>query len=152
LRTGPVSITALALVLLSGCGTTEHVENQPQQQPATSESNPPRAMQLESKTDTVNAVHGMSQPAENSALREPQIKFMVQIGAFKNPVNASAVQILARERYHLPVLNDYNIKSGLYQIRIGFFESKDSAYAFRRQMQGDHPEAYLDSWVVQLKR
>lgn len=151
---GLLSFTAFVLVLLSGCGATERIDDRPAplQQPTTRESGSPRRLELETNTDTINAVHGKSGPEENSALREPQIQYMVQIGAFKNPHYATAVQTLAREQYHLPVLNDYNIKSGLYQIRIGFFETKVSAHEFRRQMLGAHPEAYKDSWIVQLKR
>ena len=150
----PLISATCALFLLSGCGTTEEVDELPEQipQPPVVQPTRPPAMQLETRTDTVNAVHGAGHPLENSKSREPQVKFMVQIGAFKNPHNASAVQILARERYHLPVLNDYNTKSGLYHIRIGFFETKESAYAFRQKMLADHPDSYKDSWVVQLRR
>ena len=77
---------------------------------------------------------------------------MVQIGAFKDPKNASRMQVTARQRYHLPVLNDYNTKYALYQIRIGFFESREAAQTFRQQMSQEHPHDYKDSWVVQLKR
>jgi cell division septation protein DedD len=77
---------------------------------------------------------------------------MVQIGAFKVARNASRVQTTARSRYHLPVLNDYNTAHALYQIRIGFFETKDDAYKFRQQMQLEHPADYKDAWVVQLRR
>jgi cell division septation protein DedD len=77
---------------------------------------------------------------------------MVQIGAFKDPHLATAVQSTARQRYHMPVLNDYNIQVGLYQIRLGFFETRSSAQAFRRKMVQEYPADYKDSWVVQLPR
>jgi hypothetical protein len=77
---------------------------------------------------------------------------MVQIGAFKDPQLATGVQTRARERYHLPVLNDYNILVGLYQIRIGFFETRDAANDFKARMMKAFPEDYKDAWVVQLKR
>lgn len=77
---------------------------------------------------------------------------MVQIGAFKDPHNASKVQVSARNRYHMPVLNDYDIAHGYYQIRIGFFESEDAARALCERLQKEYPNDYKDSWVVQLKR
>jgi hypothetical protein len=52
----------------------------------------------------------------------------------------------------MPVLNDYHIQMGLYQIRIGFFETRRGAEAFRKRMVMEHPAEYKDSWVVQLKR
>ena len=91
-------------------------------------------------------------PTTSREAREYQIKFMVQIGAFKDPQYASAVQTAARERYHMPVLNDYNTSYALYQIRIGFFETKEAAYAFRLRMRREYPADYRDAWVVQLKR
>ena len=77
---------------------------------------------------------------------------MVQIGAFQDPANASAVQLRARERFHTPVLNDYHTGLKLYQVRIGFFEDYQSANRFRSQMVREHPADYGDSWIVQLKR
>ncbi len=77
---------------------------------------------------------------------------MVQVGAYKDPQNANTVQVAARERYHLPVLNDYHTVLGLYQIRIGFFETREAAQDFLGKMQHDYPSDYKDSWIVQLKR
>lgn len=109
-------------------------------------------MEFETRTDTVS-VEKRSQetPAEHEA-RTIQIRYMVQIGAFKDPQFASMVQLTARDRYHLPVLNDFNTALALYQIRIGFFETREDAYAFRKKMQRDFPNDYKDAWVVQLKR
>lgn len=84
--------------------------------------------------------------------RDIQIRYMVQIGAFKDPQYAAAVQTAARDRYHLPVLNDFNTSHALYQIRIGFFETREDAYNFRQKMRKDFPGDYKDAWVVQLKR
>jgi len=81
-----------------------------------------------------------------------QIRYMVQIGAFKDPHRASEVQAEARKRYKMPVLNDYHAALGLYQIRLGFFVSRVSAHEFRQRMIKDYPAEYRDSWVVQLKR
>ena len=77
---------------------------------------------------------------------------MVQIGAFKDPQKASRVQTVARERLHMPVLNDYHAALDLYQIRIGFFETYEAAQGFRLRMQKEFPTDYNDSWIVQLKR
>ena len=77
---------------------------------------------------------------------------MVQIGAFKDPQKASRVQTVARERLHMPVLNDYHTALDLYQIRIGFFETYEAAQNFRIRMQKEFPTDYEDSWIVQLKR
>ena len=52
----------------------------------------------------------------------------------------------------MPVLNDYHTTLGLYQIRIGFFESREAAQVFLEKMQHDFPNEYKDSWIVQLKQ
>ncbi len=109
-------------------------------------------MQFETKTDTVAMEKALRKSGSPRGSREPQIRYMVQIGAFKDPQYASFVQTTARSRYHLPVLNDYNTAHALYQIRIGFFEKRDDAYKFRQRMQHEHPSDYKDAWVVQLKR
>jgi len=53
--------------------------------------------------------------------------------------------------YRMPVLNDYLAGAGLYQIRIGFFESRENARTFQQQMKREYPSEYGDSWIVQLK-
>ncbi len=107
-------------------------------------------MEFESQTDTVNAVH-TEEGAQRVSGGQPQIRFMVQIGAFRDPHLASNVQNTARQRFKLPVLNDYNTQLSLYQIRIGFFVTREAALAFREQMQRNFPGDYTDSWLVQLK-
>jgi cell division septation protein DedD len=109
-------------------------------------------VEFETRTDTVKSERPNEQGSAPLQSREPLIRFMVQIGAFKDPQNASRVQVAARERYHLPVLNDYQADTELYQIRIGFFASRDSAYAFRDRLQKEYPDDYKGSWVVQLNR
>jgi cell division septation protein DedD len=113
---------------------------------------PPKKIEFETKIDTVTADHGNEHAAAGSQTRGVQIRYMVQIGAFKDPKNATAIQAASRQRYHLPVLNDYFAGLGLYQIRIGFFESREAARAFRQKMIQEYPADYKDSWVVQLKR
>ena len=140
------------LILLPGCGSMpETQETQTPSPPPPAMNQSPAKMRFETKTDTV----AMEKASLDSSAREPreiQIKYMVQIGAFKDPQLASIIQTTARARYHLPVLNDFNTSQTLYQIRIGFFETKEDAYKFRQKMQQDHPSDYRDAWVVQLKR
>lgn len=143
----------LSLVLVTGCGRipeAEEAETPPPPPPTITQ--PPPRMQFETRTDTVSTEKTKHKPGAQSTSREPQIRYMVQIGAFKVAHNASKVQIATRARYHLPVLNDYNTAHALYQIRIGFFETREDAYKFRQQMQQEHPTDYKDAWVVQLKR
>ena len=141
-------------MLCAGCGTTEEVPPAPPPAsvPAPAKQEEQAPIRFETKTDTVNTVGTAdhAEPATDS--RTPQIRFMVQIGAYKDPQNANTVQVTARDRYHLPVLNDYHTVLGLYQIRIGFFESREAAQDFLGKMQHDYPTDYKDSWIVQLKR
>lgn len=147
-----IILTFLAASPLLGCGATEEVQEPttPPPRPATKEET--TRMEFESKTDTVSVTQTGRADSTNVPGREPEIRFMVQIGAFKNPPLAAAVQTLARTRYRMPVLNDYALKAGLYQIRIGFFETREAAKTFRAKMQSDYPEEYKDAWVVQLRR
>ncbi len=142
------------VLVLVGCGSTEEAAQTPAPPPppvpAAQEVRP--KPDFETRTDTVAAVRRTSGARANPSHHTPQIRFMVQIGAFKDPENASRVQTLARERYHLPVVNDYHTKLALYQIRIGFFETRSEADVFRARMKQEHPTEYSDSWVVQLKR
>lgn len=112
----------------------------------------PPKMEFETKTDTVAMEESRLDSARSHQSPDLQVRYMVQIGAFKDPQYASTVQTTARARYHIPALNDYNTALGLYQIRIGFFETKADAYAFRQRMLREYPNDYKDAWVVQLKR
>lgn len=144
-------LVPLIVLLAGGCGSTTPGEETPPV--PTVVQPPPQKPAFETRTDTVDAVHRAAKLTKKSAGgREPQIRFMVQIGAFKDGQFASQRQALARSRYHMPVLNDYNAKHRLYQIRIGFFESREAARAFRLRMIREHPGEYGDAWVVQLKR
>jgi cell division septation protein DedD len=149
---------AICFLLLMGCGSAEKAqqEEQPSGIPPAVLPEPAPAQQpprFETQTDTVTATREPEQDAAfDSSLANPDIRFMIQIGAFQDPQNATVAQNLARERYHLPVLNDYTARIGLYQIRIGFFETREAAHEFLAGMQAGYPQDYKDSWVVQLKR
>jgi cell division septation protein DedD len=139
---------------LSGCGSSEEAAQErppapPQQHPVPL---PARKLEFETRTDTVTAVHGADRRPAVTPAREVQIRYMVQIGAFQDPHRASEVQAEARRRYKMPVLNDFHAARGLYQIRLGFFVSRESAHEFRQRMMKEYPADYRDSWVVQLKR
>jgi len=145
------TIGLLLLVALMGCGSSTDTQE-------TQATPPPRlvikqpGMEFETKTDTVAMEKTHLDSVATHEGRDIQIKYMVQIGAFRDPNLATAVQTAAREGYHLPVLNDFNPAYGLYQIRIGFFETREDAHEFRQRMQRDYPSDYKDAWVVQLKR
>jgi cell division septation protein DedD len=149
----PLVMMASALaVFLPGCGSSEEPAARRLPAPPAPRGQSPDSVLFHTRADTVMALH----PAEHGTVGAPgrtlQIRFMVQIGAFKDPHHASTVQATARSRYHMPVLNDYTAGPGLYQIRIGFFESRESARSFQAQMRREYPAEYNDSWIVQLKR
>ncbi len=143
---------AWSVVALFGCGSSEEVR-EPPPAPSTPAVQPTQQkLGFETRVDTVKTVTEGEHAGTADTPRERQIRFMIQIGAFKDARNASRIQGIARERYHLPVLNDYHTRLGLYQIRIGFFETREQALVFRQQMQSGFPTDYKDAWVVQLKR
>lgn len=143
---------ALSLLALFGCGASEEVrESSPA--PSTPGGQPAQQkLGFETRVDTIKTVTKGEHTTAAETTRERQIKFMIQIGAFKDARSASRIQGIARNRYHLPVLNDYNTRLGLYQIRIGFFETREQAMLFRQQMRTGFPSDYRDAWVVQLLR
>lgn len=158
IRVSPFIVTAVALpLLLSGCGSGEKSVKEISP-PATQQvlppvkDPPPKKLEFQTRTDTVTADRANERNIAGTLSRGAQIRYMVQIGAFKDPKNATAIQATARQRYHLPVLNDFHAGRGLYQIRMGFFESRENAHAFRQKMIDEYPAEYKDSWVVQLKR
>jgi len=152
MKVSPLVMMASALaVFLPGCGSSE----EPAAGKAEAPSPPgesPENVQFHTRADTVTAL----QAAERGTVGAPggtsRIRFMIQIGAFKDPHRASTVQTEARKRYHMPVLNDFHAVAGLYQIRIGFFESRGEARIFQQQLKRDYPSEYSDTWIVQLKR
>jgi len=134
--------------ILEACGTSKE-QTQP---PVPPPQQPETPISFKTSTDTIATSHRGEGRTGESAEADSGIRFMVQIGAFQDPVNASAVQGLARDRYHIPVLNDYHPVLKLYQVRIGFFEDYESARTFRSKLIQKHPKDYKDAWIVQLTR
>jgi hypothetical protein len=147
----------LALFLAPGCGQEEEVTQDKTATPvpaltAPAHNEAPRNIELESRTDTVSTLHREEGETDTLHATGHQIRFMVQVGAFRDPLLASRIQRDTRNRYHLPVLNDYHAALKLYQIRVGFFSSREEAHLFRQKMIEQFPADYNDSWVVQLRR
>jgi cell division protein FtsN len=153
MKVSPVMMVASALAVFTpGCGTTVEPPAAAKPAPATPRRETSGEVQFHTRADTVIAVGGAEHGTVGSPGKTAQVRFMVQIGAFRDPHHASEVQAAARGRYHMPVLNDYLAGKALYQIRIGFFETRGSARVFQQQMRKEYPADYTDSWIVQLKR
>ena len=123
-------------------------------QEETQQVSPPSSgrVEFETTTDTVYTKIAESRHEADAESRGLETRYSVQIGAFIDPWNASRLQTATRERYQLPVVNSYHTTYALYQIRIGVFESKEEASAFRDRIQKEYPSDYADSWVVQIER
>jgi cell division septation protein DedD len=144
-----ITLIAFTALILSACGATKE---QSTPEPVVPSPPPKEApVSFRTSTDTIaTSPHGGEETGDLQT--GERIRFMIQIGAFRDPANASAVQLRARERYRVPVLNDYHTGLKLYQVRIGFFEDYASADKFRLQLVQEHPADYRDAWIVQLKR
>jgi len=143
---------ALIALAFSGCGSsgdTQEIEAPSSQPPVMKQ---PPGMEFETKTDTIAMEKSRVDSLARPHPRDVEVRYMVQVGAFKDPHYASIVQSTARDRYHLPTINDYNTTLALYQIRLGFFETREAASAFRQRLLKEYPADYKDAWVVQLKR
>lgn len=141
------------LLALAGCAVTEEATEMSGSPPLTGPEQtqtPPVA--FETRVDTIEARKADDPAHIETEKAETEIHWAVQIGAFKDPRNASIVQSLARERYSVPVLNEFNPDLSLYQIRIGSFATREEARVLLRRMQAEYPGEYKDSWVVQCRR
>ena len=108
---------------------------------------------FETRTDTVVAEG--EDPADESKPKPAEARgaqYTVQIGAFKNAKLAGTTQALARQRYLLPVVNDYHMQRRRYQVRIGFFDTHEAAKEFCAQMKKEFPAEYKNAWVAQLNK
>jgi cell division protein FtsN len=144
----PIGFLAFLSILWTGCKSSETVERPDQPVLETH----PDPIQFVSTSDTVRADSRPDPVQTSNAQVDDEIRYMVQIGAFKDPINASRVQALARERFRVPVVNDYQPFLKLYQTRIGFFRTEEEADKFRQRMQREFPKDYRDAWIVQLLR
>ena len=143
----------LLLGFIGGCASLEETREEtppPPPPPAVKPADPP--MTFHTRTDTVLSATPSGRTEPMVEHRDPEIRYMVQVGSFKDASNASRVQSATRDRLKMPVLNDFNTVTDLYQIRIGFFETREAASAFRDKLIRDYPQDYRDSWVVQLMR
>lgn len=144
---------AAAVVLAAGCGQEETVTHVDADTAAVvKQPVKPAIPEVESRTDTVISVRHDEAGRSDADTSGAPVRFTVQVGAFKDPQLASAIQAETRKRYHLPVLNDYYASLGLYQIRVGFFATREEAHLFRQKMIDEFPADYKDSWVVQIRR
>ena len=147
-----VMIVSALAGFLAGCGSSEIPAASGSPAAPSPRNGGPESVQFHTRADTVRALNGADNGTVGAPGRTAQIRFMVQIGAFRDPHRASAVQREARKRYKMPVLNDFLAGPALYQIRIGLFESRENARAFQQQMRREYPSDYADSWIVQLRR
>jgi cell division protein FtsN len=149
-----LSLLFCSAALLTGCSSGEQSQEEPPAPPPLTPMEQPKApeVEFEMKTDTVDAVKRFERVGGDSGSTQVGVRYLVQIGAFKEPQNASAAQVKARERFAQTVLNDFDKVTGLYQIRIGFFETREGAEAFRQKIKTEYPGEYTGSWIVTLKR
>ena len=142
------AVLLMAVIGIAGCSSTGEQTSgtPPPQEPV----RPP--LEFESHMDTVLTSRPAGHEQGDRGNGDRAIRYMVQIGAFADPVNASRVQELARERFRIPVFNDYHTGLRLYQVRIGFFEDRTAAVDFRSRLIAEYPDDYRDAWVVQLLR
>ncbi|MGB6031346.1 MAG: SPOR domain-containing protein [Bacteroidota bacterium] len=149
---GPETIALVCLVVfggyaLPGCSSPE----QTGQETATDATTEGREVRFEVRTDTVEVLKPDDSVVATAAASEPEIRFAVQIGAFRDPENARSVGDAARGRFSFPVTNNYDAESGLHLVRVGTFETRDAAHEIRVKMQKGYPKDYRDCWIVQVK-
>jgi cell division septation protein DedD len=137
-----------AAVIISGCGSHEPVVEEPLMSPPPAEQQPP-PVSIETRTDTVATIRTPAQePQQVPPTPAVQARFKVQIGAFHDPQRATVIQNLARERFALPAINEYDAAHGTYRIRVGSFETRKEAEDFRKKMQQQFPGEYADAWII----
>lgn len=112
---------------------------------STTESKPPA---FEAHADTVAVKPSRDQAA--TPQRPSAARYSVQIGSFRVRRNAGRAHTLARQRFQLPVINEYDAARKLYHIRVGFFATWDEAVVFRNQLVATHPHEYGDAWIVRI--
>jgi cell division septation protein DedD len=153
----PSSVLLACCLFIGGCAATDgtrHETPAPVTPPAVTPAATPAQQPEEfvAKVDTVEAAGALEPVVADSTLAEGEVRFSIQIGAFREPANASTAQAHARERYPLPVLNEFQERAGLYQIRIGSFTTREEARIQLTRMRSEFPAEYKDSFIVQAKR
>jgi cell division protein FtsN len=146
-------LPCLTVLLLTGCGSTEQIETSPPPAPradsAAKETQPP-VIQIETKTDTLVTLGMANVGSDSIASADSTARFTIQVGAFKEPKNAAAMQALVKLHCQEPVMNEFNARSGLYQIRVGKFVTQAEAAGLLRRLLVEHSSIYTGSWVVRI--
>jgi cell division septation protein DedD len=153
----PSSALLACCLLIGGCAASDGTRQEPPAPVTTPAVTPATAPvqqpeEFVTRIDTVEAAGAHEPVIADSTLAEGEVRFSIQIGAFRDPANASSAQAHARERYALPVLNEFQERAGLYQIRIGSFALREEARIQLTRMKTDYPAEYKDSFIVQAKR
>lgn len=147
----PLFFFTATILIVGGCGSS-HDADKSWLYPVVDTTTQAHKTTFETKTDTVTTVGSKQQIEVSTPYNSAPVRFMVQIGSFKEIQFAGAVQTLARERYQLPVVNEYDTARRRYQIRIGFFETEPDAREFLLKLRTDYPQEYKDAWVIQLNK
>ncbi|MGA9117280.1 MAG: SPOR domain-containing protein [Bacteroidota bacterium] len=145
-------ISLAGILLLAGCGSGEEARREAPPPEVAPAPPPDTLLHFETRTDTLSAALPRVAAETPPDTGSPALRFMVQVGAFRNPANADRLRHLTRSRCDMTVMNNYDAGLGLYQIRIGFFETYEAAAVFRTRLRADHPGEYRDAWIVGLPR
>jgi cell division protein FtsN len=141
------------ILILAGCGSASDTDREWMNIPPMDTTVQARKTTFETRTDTIDAEGAQPKTQTDPAVAaSAELRFTVQIGSFTDAKNASLAQAAARQRYQLPVVNDYDAQRRRYQIRIGFFESKEAAGAFCAKLKSDFPQEYKDAWVAPINK
>ena len=138
------------VLLFGGCGSSEEVERDLSAGQQLDSVAHVQTTRFETRVDTVSAERAGQHTDTATLFLSAPNRFMVQIGSFRKSENAGEIQGRARQRYQVPVVNEYNTPRRLFQVRIGFFETEEAARQFVAKLRGDFPLEYKDAWVVQI--
>lgn len=84
------------------------------------------------------------------AVEEIGAFFTVQIGAYKQPLNAEQVNRQAQQRFNLETSTNYDATDELYKITVGQFTNYGQARTFCDRIMREFPSDYYDAWVVEI--
>jgi cell division septation protein DedD len=153
----PSSALLACCLFIGGCTASDGTRQEPPAPVSTPVVTPAAAPvqqpeEFVTRIDTVEVADAQEPVIADSTLAEGEVRFSIQIGAFREPANASIAQAHARERYGLPVLLEFQERAGLYQIRIGSFATREEARIQLTRMKTEYQAEYKDSFIVQAKR